>query len=40
MLGFGLIPAFAASTLPGHPAPRPVVTAAAAVLGAGYAGQR
>jgi 4-hydroxybenzoate polyprenyltransferase len=35
MLGFGLIPAFAASTLPGHPAPRPVVTAAAAVLGLG-----
>jgi 4-hydroxybenzoate polyprenyltransferase len=35
MLGFGLIPAFAASTLPGHPAPRAVVTAAAAVLGIG-----
>jgi 4-hydroxybenzoate polyprenyltransferase len=35
MLGFGLIPAFAASTLPGEPAPRPVVTAAAAVLGLG-----
>ena len=35
MLGFGLIPAFAASTLPGHPAPRAVVTAAAAVLGLG-----
>jgi 4-hydroxybenzoate polyprenyltransferase len=35
VLGFGLIPAFAASTLPGHPAPRPVVTAAAAVLGLG-----
>ena len=35
MAGFGLIPAFAASTLPGHPAPRPVVTAAAALLGPG-----
>jgi 4-hydroxybenzoate polyprenyltransferase len=35
MAGFGLIPAFAAATLPGHPAPRPVVTAAAAVLGLG-----
>jgi 4-hydroxybenzoate polyprenyltransferase len=35
LIGFGLIPAFAASTLPGHPAPRPVVTAAAAVLGLG-----
>ncbi|HMH93865.1 MAG TPA: UbiA family prenyltransferase [Streptosporangiaceae bacterium] len=35
MLGFGLIPAFAASTLPGHPAPRALVTAAAAVLGLG-----
>ncbi|MGH3275484.1 MAG: UbiA family prenyltransferase [Streptosporangiaceae bacterium] len=33
--GFGLIPAFAASTLPGHPAPAPVVSAAAAVLGLG-----
>jgi 4-hydroxybenzoate polyprenyltransferase len=35
LLGFGLIPAFAASTLPGHPAPRAAVTAAAAVLGLG-----
>jgi 4-hydroxybenzoate polyprenyltransferase len=35
LIGFGLIPAFAASTLPGHPAPRPVTTAAAAVLGLG-----
>jgi 4-hydroxybenzoate polyprenyltransferase len=35
LAGFGLIPAFAASTLPGHPAPRAVVTAAAAVLGLG-----
>jgi 4-hydroxybenzoate polyprenyltransferase len=35
MAGFGLIPAFAASTLPGHPAPRPVVTAAAVLLGLG-----
>jgi 4-hydroxybenzoate polyprenyltransferase len=35
LIGFGLIPAFAAATLPGHPAPRPVVTAAAAVLGLG-----
>jgi 4-hydroxybenzoate polyprenyltransferase len=33
--GFGLIPVFAASTLPGHPAPRPVTVAAAAVLGLG-----
>jgi len=35
IVGFGLIPAFAASTLPGHPAPRPVTVAAAAVLGLG-----
>jgi 4-hydroxybenzoate polyprenyltransferase len=35
MAGFGLIPEFAASTLPGHPAARPVITAAAAVLGLG-----
>jgi 4-hydroxybenzoate polyprenyltransferase len=35
LAGFGLIPAFAASTLPGHPAPRPVITAAAAVTGLG-----
>jgi 4-hydroxybenzoate polyprenyltransferase len=33
--GFGLIPAFAASTLPGHPAPRWPVTAAAALIGLG-----
>jgi 4-hydroxybenzoate polyprenyltransferase len=35
IVGFGLIPAFAASTLPGHPAPRPWTIAAAAVLGLG-----
>jgi 4-hydroxybenzoate polyprenyltransferase len=35
VIGFGLIPAFAVSTLPGHPAPRPVITAAAAALGLG-----
>jgi 4-hydroxybenzoate polyprenyltransferase len=35
VVGFGLIPAFAASTLPGHPAPRPWITAAAATLGLG-----
>jgi 4-hydroxybenzoate polyprenyltransferase len=35
MAGFGLIPEFAASTLPGHPAARPVITVAAAVLGLG-----
>jgi 4-hydroxybenzoate polyprenyltransferase len=35
VVGFGLIPAFAASTLPGHPAPRPWTIAAAAVLGLG-----
>jgi 4-hydroxybenzoate polyprenyltransferase len=35
VVGFGLIPAFAASTLPGHPAPRAAVTAAAALLGLG-----
>jgi 4-hydroxybenzoate polyprenyltransferase len=33
--GFGLIPVFAASTLPGHPAPRPWTIAAAAVHGLG-----
>jgi 4-hydroxybenzoate polyprenyltransferase len=33
--GFGLIPAFAASTLPGQPAARPWVTAAAAAVGLG-----
>jgi 4-hydroxybenzoate polyprenyltransferase len=35
LVGFGLIPAFAASTAPGHPAPRAWVTAAAALLGLG-----
>jgi 4-hydroxybenzoate polyprenyltransferase len=35
LIGFGLIPAFAASTLPGHPAPRWWVTAAAAAIGLG-----
>jgi 4-hydroxybenzoate polyprenyltransferase len=35
LLGFGLIPAYAASTLPGHPAPRWWVTAAAALVGLG-----
>jgi 4-hydroxybenzoate polyprenyltransferase len=35
VVGFGLIPAFAASTLPGHPAPRAWITATAAVLGLG-----
>jgi 4-hydroxybenzoate polyprenyltransferase len=35
IVGFGLIPAFAASTLPGHPAPRPLITGAAAALGLG-----
>jgi 4-hydroxybenzoate polyprenyltransferase len=35
LTGFGLIPAFAASTLPGHPAPRWWVTAAAASVGLG-----
>ncbi len=33
--GFGPIPAYAASTLPGHPAPRWWVTAAAALVGFG-----
>jgi 4-hydroxybenzoate polyprenyltransferase len=33
--GFGPIPAFAASTLPGHPAPQWWLTAAAAILGLG-----
>jgi 4-hydroxybenzoate polyprenyltransferase len=33
--GFGPIPAYAASTLPGHPAPRWSVTAAAALVGLG-----
>ena len=35
LLGFGLMPAYAASTLPGHHAPRWQVTVAAALLGLG-----
>ncbi len=35
LLGFGPLPAYAASTLPGHPAPRWAVTFAAALLGLG-----
>ncbi len=35
ILGFGPIPAFATSTLPGHPLPRWWVTAAAAAVGLG-----
>jgi len=35
LLGFGLLPAFAASTLPAHPAPRATVTVAAGLLGLG-----
>jgi 4-hydroxybenzoate polyprenyltransferase len=35
LLGFGPLPAYAASTLPGHPAPRWPVTFAAALLGLG-----
>jgi len=35
LIGFGPIPAYAASTLPGHPAPRWPVTAAAALVGLG-----
>jgi 4-hydroxybenzoate polyprenyltransferase len=35
VLGFGLIPAYAASTLPGHPAPTWYVTVAAALVGLG-----
>jgi 4-hydroxybenzoate polyprenyltransferase len=35
LIGFGLIPAYAASTLPGHPAPRWWVTATAALVGLG-----
>jgi 4-hydroxybenzoate polyprenyltransferase len=35
LAGFGLIPAYATSTLPGHPWPRWQVTAAAAVIGLG-----
>jgi 4-hydroxybenzoate polyprenyltransferase len=35
LAGFGPIPAYAASTLPGHPAPRWPVTVAAALVGLG-----
>lgn len=35
LVGFGLMPAYAASTLPGHPAPRLTVTLAAGLLGLG-----
>ena len=35
LAGFGLIPAYATSTLPGHPWPRWQVTAAAALVGLG-----
>ncbi|HMD22784.1 MAG TPA: hypothetical protein VKH61_01705, partial [Streptosporangiaceae bacterium] len=35
LLGFGLLPTYAASTLPGHPAARWPVTVAAALLGLG-----
>jgi 4-hydroxybenzoate polyprenyltransferase len=35
LLGFGPLPAYAASTLPGHPAPRWPVTVAAGLLGLG-----
>jgi 4-hydroxybenzoate polyprenyltransferase len=35
LLGFGPLPAYAASTLPGHPAPRVSVTVAAGLLGLG-----
>jgi 4-hydroxybenzoate polyprenyltransferase len=35
LAGFGLIPAYAASTLPGHPAPTWWATAAAAIVGLG-----
>lgn len=35
VVGFGLIPAFAASTLPGHPAARSLTTAAAGAVGLG-----
>jgi 4-hydroxybenzoate polyprenyltransferase len=35
LVGFGLMPAYAASTLPWHPAPRWPVTIAAALLGLG-----
>lgn len=35
LAGFGPLPAYAASTLPGHPGPRGPVTAAAALVGLG-----
>jgi 4-hydroxybenzoate polyprenyltransferase len=35
LLGFGSLPAYAASTLPGHPAPRWPITVAAGLLGLG-----
>ncbi len=35
LLGFGPLPAYAASTLPGHPGPRVIVTVAAGLLGLG-----
>ncbi|HEX6450218.1 MAG TPA: UbiA family prenyltransferase [Trebonia sp.] len=35
LVGFGLVPAYAASTLPGHPWPRWQVTVAAALIGLG-----
>lgn len=35
LLGFGLMPAYAASTVPGHPAPHWPVTVAAGLLGLG-----
>jgi 4-hydroxybenzoate polyprenyltransferase len=35
LIAFGLLPAYAMSTAAGQPAPRPVVTAAAALLGLG-----
>lgn len=35
VVGFGLLPAYAASALPGHPLPRLTVTVAAALLGLG-----
>lgn len=35
LIGFGPLPAYAASTLPGHPAPRWAVTIAAGLLGLG-----
>jgi 4-hydroxybenzoate polyprenyltransferase len=35
LIGFGMVPAYAASTLPGHPWPRWQVTVAAALIGLG-----